>query len=110
MTLSEHYRKALKEVEDMIDNAGYYDDVEALEKERQELLKKLQTYKEYSLFTITIRETLEKKVSVKARTLQEAKDMVRLNYKNQEDGYVLGADNYKDVVFFSEDDDKVEGV
>ena len=33
--------KALKEVENMIDNAGDYDDIEELEKERQKLLKEL---------------------------------------------------------------------
>jgi len=36
-----HYEAALKEVEDAIDNAGDYDDIEELEKERKQLLKKL---------------------------------------------------------------------
>lgn len=37
----EDLESALKEVEDAIDNAGDYDDVEELEKERKQLLKKL---------------------------------------------------------------------
>lgn len=38
-------RAALKEVEDMIDNAGDYDDIEELENERQEIMRQLRTIK-----------------------------------------------------------------
>ena len=42
MTLTEHYERALAEVEFMIQNASYYDDIEELEKERAELKEKLE--------------------------------------------------------------------
>jgi len=99
MTLTEIYNKALKEVEDAIDNAGYYDDVEGLEKERQELLKKLENLKEYSCYVVVIEETLSKRVCIKAKSLEEAKKVAEEKYHKAEEGFILGADDLDGVKF-----------
>lgn len=103
MTLTEHYERALEEVEFMIQNASYYDDIEELEKERAELKEKLERFKEYSAWTVCITEKLSRNVVVRAKTKEEALQVAKKHYYNAESGYVLTADDFKVAYFEVED-------
>lgn len=52
-------------------------------------------------YNVTITETLQKTVTVKANNVDEAENIARENYNSEVDGFVLTADDYSGVTQFS---------
>lgn len=50
-------------------------------------------------YNVTITETLQKTVTVKAKNAEKAEDIARENYDNEVDGFVLTADDHRDTYF-----------
>lgn len=54
-------------------------------------------------FNITITETLRKKVTVEAESLEDARDIVETAWKNSE--YILDAENFVGVEFTNDEEE-----
>lgn len=60
-----------------------------------------------NIYTVTIKETLEKVVEVKANSKSEAEEIVNDEWNNSE--HVLDADSFKDVTFIARQKEKSKG-